>query len=137
MPYIYKKIKRLITVGSNPGEKFLAAIANQGRITTDQLMAYVQSTSSISEQDITLLFRSLAKIIKENVEMGRGVNLQDLGVFLPGFKSNGELNIDDVSADNIEKVTVGFRPAPKFRDEIKKAGVEETTKFRLKHEVQS
>ncbi len=137
MPYVYKKIKRVINMGNNPGEKYLAAIANQGRITTDQLMAYVQSASSISEQDITLLFRSLAKIIKENVEMGRGVNLQDLGVFLPDFKTKGERSIDDVSADNIKKVTVGFRPAAKFRDEIKKAGIEETDKFRLKREAQS
>ena len=134
MAYTYKKTKRTITIGADPGEKFLLAMAHEGKVSTEMLCEFIMRNSTIAEQDVRILMRSLAEVINENVEMGRGVNLQDLGVFSPNLKTKGVTSVDDVSADNIQQVVVNFRPAVRFREEMDNAPVRETSKFDLKHE---
>ena len=63
-----------------------------------------------------------------------GVNLKNLGVFSPNFRTSGSSSVEEVSTENIEKVVVNFRPATKLRDAIENAPVQETRKFKLKHE---
>lgn len=134
MAYTYKKTKRTITMGADLGEKFLLAMAHEGKVSTEMLCEFIMRNSTIAEQDVRILMRSLAEVINENVEMGRGVNLQDLGVFSPNLKTKGVTSVDDVSADNIQQVVVNFRPAVRFREEMDNAPVRETSKFDLKHE---
>lgn len=133
MAYKYKKTKRLVTMGTNPGEKHLAAIAQEGKIKTDGLTEFIEENSSISKEDITILFEALAVVIEENITIGRGVNFAKLGVFSPNFRTSGELSADEVTADNIKQVVVNFRPAVEFRNEIEAAKVSETNQFDLKH----
>lgn len=132
--YVYKKMKRIITVGNNPGEKYIAAIANQGTMSSDELLEFIANDTSMSRSDTILLMRSLAEIIEENILAGRGVNFKNLGVFTPNLRTKGSQTIEEVSADNIQQVVVNFRPAVPFRDKMKRAKVEESTKFNLKHE---
>ena len=78
--------------------------------------------------------RALADVINENIEIGRGVNLKDLGVFSPNFKSSGSDTVEEVTAQNIEQVVVNFRPSSKFKQEMDNASVKETSMYKLKHE---
>ena len=134
MAFVYKKKKTTVRLGKNPGEKYIVATANQGRVTDAELKEFIQRNSTLSEQDISLLYRSLATIIEENINLGMGVNLKNLGVFSPNFRTNGSSSVEEVSTENIEKVVVNFRPATKLRDAIENAPVQETRKFKLKHE---
>lgn len=121
-------------MGKNPGEKYLLAMAPEGKVDTDMLCDFIMKNSTISEQDVKILMRSLAEVINENIEMGRGVNFEDLGVFSPNFKTKGVSDLENVSAENIQQVVVNFRPATKFRKEMENAPVKESTRFNLKHE---
>ena len=85
MAYVYKKVKKSILFGKNPGEKFLLAMATEGKVDTEMLCEFIMRNSTISEQDVKILMRSLTEVISENIEMGRGVNLEELGVFSPNF----------------------------------------------------
>lgn len=134
MAYKFKKTKKTITVGKNPGEKYVLAMASDGKVDTDMLCKYIERNSSISEQDIKILMRALADVISENIELGRGVNLEDLGTFLPNIHSTGSDTVEEVSANNIEKVVINFRPATRFRKEMENSSVKEATKYNLKHE---
>lgn len=134
MSYKFRKTKKKITVGKNPGEKYVLAVASEGKIDTEMLCKYIGRNSSISEQDIKILMRALADVISENIEIGRGVNLEDLGVFSPNFRSKGSDTVEEVSVNNIEQVVINFRPATRFRKEMENAPVEEATKYNLKHE---
>lgn len=134
MAFVYKKKKTTINVGRNPGEKFILATANQGKITDAELKEFIQRNSTLSEQDVNLLYRSLAEVIEENMSLGMGVNLEEFGVFSPNFKTKGEYDLEKVSADNIQQVVVNFRPVAKFRKEMDNAPVKETSRFNLKHE---
>lgn len=133
MAYTYKKKRMVISVGSNPGERYLLAMSTQGKVSTEQIVEFIKRSSSISEQDIQILLRALADVIDENMEIGRGVNFEGLGVFIPNLRTKGSETAEDVNADNILKVVVNFRPATEFRKEMDDAKVEETKKFDLKH----
>ena len=134
MAYQFKKKKATITLGANPGEKFLAAVANNRPLKTDELIKFIERAGTISEQDIRILFGALAEVIDENIAIGRAVNFKDLGVFSPNFRVSGETTPEKAGVKNIKKVVVNFRPAVKFRNEMNKAKVVETAKFKLKHE---
>ena len=83
MSYLYRKTKKKIVLGSKKGECYLLAMAPQNKITSDEVCQYIEKNSSIAEQDIKILMRALADVINDNIEIGRGVNLKDLGVFRP------------------------------------------------------
>ncbi len=133
MAYKYKKVKRTITLGANPGEKYLAAMAVEGKLKNEDLIEYIEQNSSISKADITILFEALATVIEENLNAGRGVNFASLGTFSPNLKTSGEATADEVTADNIEKVTVNFRPSSELKKAMEDAPVKETTRFKLTH----
>lgn len=137
MAYKFKKIKKTITLGANPGKKYVAAIAYENTVSKKEVADFIEKDSTIAPADIEILFGALSDAIGENVAIGRGVNMKSLGVFSPNFKSKGEANMDDVSVSNITKVTVNFRPATEFRQDMNKAKVEESTKYKLKHVSQS
>lgn len=42
MAYRYKKNRRNITLGENPGEKFVLTMASEGKIDTEQLCKYIE-----------------------------------------------------------------------------------------------
>ena len=67
------------------------------------------------------------------MSLGMGVNLKDLGVFTPNFRTKGSASAEEVGVENIEKVVINFRPSTKLREEIDNAPVKETRKFDLKH----
>lgn len=134
MSYLYKKTKKKITLGSKQGERYVLAMAPQNKVTSDEVCQYIEKNSSIAEQDIKILMRALADVINENIEIGRGVNLKDLGVFSPNFKSSGSDTVEEVTAQNIEQVVVNFRPSSKFKQEMDNASVKETSMYKLKHE---
>jgi len=134
MSYLYRKTKKKITLGSKQGERYVLAMAPQNKISSDEVCEYIEKNSSIAEQDIKILMRALADIINDNIEIGRGVNLKDLGVFSPNFKSSGSDTAEEVGSKNIEKVVVNFRPSAKFRAEMDNAPVKETSIYKLKHE---
>ena len=133
MAFLYRKTKKKINVGSKKGERYVLAMAPQNKISSDEVCEYIEKNSSIAEQDIKILMRALADVINDNIEIGRGVNLKDLGVFSPNFKSSGSDTAEEVGAKNIEKVVVNFRPAAKFKAEMDNAPVKETTIYKLKH----
>ena len=99
------------------------------------MLKALQEAKGVSEQDIKILMRVLADVISENIEIGRGVTLDELGTFLPNIRSAGSDTVEEVSANNIEKVVVNFRPAARFRKEMENSPVKETTKYKLKHEL--
>lgn len=134
MSYLYKKTRKKITLGSKQGERYVLAMAPQNKVTSDEVCQYIEKNSSIAEQDIKILMRALADVINENIEIGRGVNLKDLGVFSPNFKSSGSDTVEEVTAQNIEQVVVNFHPSSKFKQKMDNASVKETSMYKLKHE---
>ncbi len=136
MAYTYDKKKRTITLGRNPGEKYLATMALQGRTTAEDLVKHIERNSSIAREDIKILLRDLGVVLEETISSGQGVSLEGLGTFLPNFKTKSAATVDEVTVENIRKVTVNFRPSPEFRKEMEDAELKESRQNKVKHAQQ-
>lgn len=68
-----KKKKTNVRLGKNKGEKNIVATSNQGGVTDAELKEFIQRDSTLSGQDISSLYRSLATIIEENINLGNVV----------------------------------------------------------------
>lgn len=134
MSYKFKKTKRRIAVGKNPGEKYVATIAIEGKVNKKQIMEFIEHDSSIAAPDIEILIGALSTAVSENSELSRAINLKELGVFSPNLRTTGEDVKANVSATNIDDVVVNFRPASEFRRDMDQAPVSETTRYKIKHE---
>ena len=108
-------------------------MVSEGRASSKQVCELIDKDSTISVADAELLFRALGEIVSENIEMGRGVNLEGLGVFSPNLKTQGQSTADEVTADDIKKVTVNFRPSSTLRKAMEQAPVKESSRFNLMH----
>ncbi len=133
MAYEYKKVKRTITLGRNPGEKYLATMAIEGSKKNADLIKHIERNTSIAKEDITILFRDLAVVLEETISSGQGVKLDGLGTFSPNFRTKSSQTADEVTVANIEKVVVNFRPSAELSKAMKKAEVRESTQSKLKH----
>lgn len=47
MAYTYKKTKRTIIMGADPGEKFLLAMAHEGKVSTEMLCEFIIDRKSV------------------------------------------------------------------------------------------
>ncbi len=133
MAYNYDKKKRTIIVGSNPGEKYVATMALEGKKFAEDLVKHIERNSSTAREDIKILLRDLAVVLEETITSGQGVNLEGLGTFLPNFRTKSAATADDVTVGNIRKVTVNFRPCVEFREEMREAEVKESAQNKVKH----
>ena len=67
----YVKVKRNLTVGSNPGERFLARIFRTGNdVTLEQLAENISEASTLSSADILAALKALESQIAKSVLNG-------------------------------------------------------------------
>jgi predicted histone-like DNA-binding protein len=137
MSYRYKKIKKTVTVGKNPGDYYVVQVANEGTVTKEQVLEFIAKDGTTSASDMEIMFGAFVDAITENVNMGRGVKLGSIGTILPDLKTRTSATAEEVTADNIQKVVVNLRVNPDFRREMNDTKVKEATKYELKHVKQS
>lgn len=58
MPIGYVKVKRLISVGRNPGEKFLARIFREKPIGLSEIAKRIADHSALSEGDVMSVLKN-------------------------------------------------------------------------------
>lgn len=114
--------------------KYYLTLARRQRLDFEKMCQLISERTTLNAYEVEFVLSVLQDVAIENLRLGRGVNLEELGVFSPNFKTKGEYDLEKVSADNIQQVVVNFRPAAKFRKEMDNAPVKETSRFNLKHE---
>ena len=114
--------------------KYYLTLARRQRLDFEKMCQLISERTTLNAYEVEFVLSVLQDVAIENLQLGRGVNLEELGVFSPNFKTKGEYDLEKVSADNIQQVVVNFRPAAKFRKEMDNAPVKETSRFNLKHE---
>ncbi len=114
--------------------KYYLTLARRQRLDFEKKCQLISERTTLNAYEVEFVLSVLQDVAIENLQLGRGVNLEELGVFSPNFKTKGEYDLEKVSADNIQQVVVNFRPVTKFRKEMDNAPVKETSRFNLKHE---
>ena len=117
----YTSIMKKISVGANPGEKFIAVISRNGVMTEEDLIQRIASASSLAENDILSAIRALQMVITEETMNGTTVQLNQLGNFTPYLSAKAMDTAEEVDASTIRGIKVNFRPNVRFKNKLKTA----------------
>ena len=117
----YTSIMKKISVGANPGEKFIAVISRNGVMTEEDLIQRIASASSLAENDILSAIRALQMVITEETMNGTTVQLNQLGNFTPYLSAKAVNTAEEVDASTIRGIKVNFRPNVRFKNKLKTA----------------
>ena len=72
----YKKVKRKVSVGSNPGEKFYADIVRGQTVELDEIYKDMTDLTSLSRGDAMNAIDTLTQLFSKYFRSGRNVNLR-------------------------------------------------------------
>ena len=115
----YVRVKRLIQVGANPGQKYLARQIKGKTISFDQIAERVQAHSSITKADVYASFmQSLEEVLEELME-GNSVQLAEYGTIYPTFTAKAMEELEDVDASTISSANLRFLFSKMMREKMK------------------
>ena len=97
----YVKIKRMVSVGSNPGEKF------QARIKRSQMIEEKDLCEEITQYHIV-----------KHAKNGESVRLKELGIFYPAIAAKAVNTIDEVTPETITRKFLKYRQNVTTRKEM-------------------
>jgi predicted histone-like DNA-binding protein len=100
-------------------EKFYAAAIADGDVDLDRLAELISYQSTLTASDCYAVLLSLEHNIIGELEQGRIVKLGRLGNFQVGLSSDGKVSASEVSAADITKSRILFRPGKKMRNMLK------------------
>ena len=90
------------------------------QIGEDELTEEISYASSVNQSDVRSILTNLLEILPRHLMHGDSVNLEKFGIFRLSFESTGSENESDVSAQNITRPKILFRPSTKLKDKISK-----------------
>ena len=96
-------------------EKFYAAAISNGETDMEALAEMIAYQSTLTDTDCYAVLRSLEHNIIKELGQGRIVKLGSLGNFQISLSAVGQVSPEDVSANDIVKSRILFRPGKKLR----------------------
>ncbi|MCK9162993.1 MAG: HU family DNA-binding protein [Bacteroidales bacterium] len=114
----YKKVKRMITVGPNPGMKYLAEIVRGQTVELDEIYKDMTDLTSLSRGDIMSSIDTLTQLFMKYFKSGRNVNLGEFGRFRMYLDATAVETLEEVTADTIKKPNVRFTMGNELKKEV-------------------
>lgn len=96
-------------------EKFYAAAISNGETDMEALAEMIAYQSTLTDTDCYAVLRSLEHNIINELKQGRIVKLGSLGNFQVSISSGGRVTPDEVTANDVTKSRILFRPGKKLR----------------------
>lgn len=96
-------------------EKFYAAAVSNGETDMEALAEMIAYQSTLTDTDCYAVLRALERNIVQELSQGRIVRLGTLGNFQISLSAEGQNSPEEVSANNIIKSRILFRPGKKLR----------------------
>lgn len=96
-------------------EKFYAAAIGNGETDMEALAEMISYQSTLTDTDCYAVLRSLEHNIINELNQGRIVRLGSLGNFQVSISSEGKVTPEEVTATDIIKSRIIFRPGKKLR----------------------
>ena len=114
-------VKRNITVGSAPGQKFLARLFRGPMVSQNELCSFISESTTLSRGEVKLVVDQLQFYIRKFCSNSQAVKLDDLGIFAPRIQVKVVNTADEVTADTIRRKSVQFRPCVELQNYMNQA----------------
>ena len=119
----FKKWKKKITTGFSPGEKYVAKIVKGETIPFKRMAEMMVTSSTVSKGDTLNVLDSLVTQTLFMLEAGHSVKFDGLGTFYPKAKVKAMATADEVTAETIGSIGIGFLAQADAREKMKKASI--------------
>ncbi len=116
-------VERKISVGGNPGLKFLAKIVQDDTLDIWNIADKIAETSALSKGDIVSVLLQYETILEWAFFEGNPVQLGRMGRLVPGFTATAKDTKEEVDATTIKRIYIRFAPSKKFGRKLKEAKV--------------
>jgi predicted histone-like DNA-binding protein len=116
MPNKFKTQSRKNPQDLTAPEKFYAAAVSNGETDMEALAEMIAYQSTLTDTDCYAVLRSLEHNIINELKQGRIVKLGSLGNFQVSISSGGKVTPEEVSATDVTKSRILFRPGKKLRN---------------------
>ena len=120
----YVKVKRLISVGRNPGEKFLARLFRGQDVLIDQIASDIAESTTVSYPDVLACLKAMEIHVSKYVLSGQAVKFGLLGSFIPAISAKAVDSADAVTAETIRHTRCRFYPSADFMKSLAKSKYE-------------
>lgn len=114
-------VKRMISVGAAPGEKFLARLFRGPMVSQNELCSFISESTTLSRGEVKLVVDQLQFYIRKFCSNSQAVKLDDLGIFAPRIQVKVVNTADEVTADTIRRKSVQFRPCVELQNYMNRA----------------
>ena len=118
MPINFKAVPK-----GNPGnpaapKKYYAQAVSGGEVSLRQLAKMISEVATVKTADTMAVLEGLLNVLPMALGDGKIVRLGDFGSFSVSVKGEGATNADALTAVNITKTSVKFRPGKEFNHAI-------------------
>lgn len=119
----FKKKKRKVTTGFSPGDKYVAQLDRGEKVTTEQLAEMLVTSSTVSKGDMLNTLDSVITQMIYLMQLGHSIKLRGFGTFYVKTKVKAVDTLEEVTADTVERIGIGFLPDVEAKDRMKKAPI--------------
>ena len=120
----YNIVKRAISVGLTPGDKYICVINRNGVMGQEQLADRIAEMSSLAYNDVLSALAALQTVIADATMNGITVQLDQLGNFTPFLKAKAVATEDEANVESIKRLRVNLYPNVRFKNKLKSSGFE-------------
>ncbi len=120
----YVKVKRVINVGSNPGEKYLARLFRGEDVSIDRIAGDISMATTVSYPDVLACLKAMETFVSSYIQSGQAVKFGVLGAFIPSISAKAMNSAEEVTADTIRRVACRFYPSSEFKRSLAKSKYE-------------
>ncbi len=115
-------MKFRITRRANPANReedvYYPSAVNLSTIKTEDIMQEISEACSVTHADVNAVLWAIVKIASHYLAKNCSVRLDPFGSFRATFKTKASKTKEEVSAKNIERVHVVFKPGKAFMKEL-------------------
>lgn len=120
----YVKVKRTITVGKNPGDKYLARLFRGQDVRIDQIASDIAGSTTVSYPDVLACLKAMEIHVSKYVLAGQAVKFGLLGSFIPAISAKAVDTPEAVTLETIRYTRCRFYPSAIFMQSLAKSKYE-------------
>lgn len=107
----------------SPGDKYVAQLDRGDKVTTEQLAEMLVTSSTVSKGDMLNTLDSVITQMIYVMQLGHSIKLRGFGTFYVKTKVKAVDTLEEVTADTVERIGIGFLPDVEAKDRMKKAPI--------------
>ena len=115
MPILFKPVPKTTSIKSVNNKIYHAKTITNGTLEFEALLKIISKKSNIHYADCMRFFLYFEETLKEELENGKIIRLNELGSLQIGATAKSVSSIDEVTAATITKPHINFRTGKEFK----------------------